>query len=102
SSRRRHTRFSRDWSSDVCSSDLRKGTLKKLVGIGVFCHEFGHNLGLPDLYDTDPGNGSSQGIGEWGLMGGGSWLGGEHYPSNFRSEERRVGKECRVVRWTYD
>src|SRR5690606_39507361 len=25
SSRRRHTRFSRDWSSDVCSSDLRNG-----------------------------------------------------------------------------
>src|SRR6266511_4748607 len=24
SSRRRHTRFSRDWSSDVCSSDLRR------------------------------------------------------------------------------
>src|SRR5690606_1241875 len=27
SSRRRHTRFSRDWSSDVCSSDLRAGGL---------------------------------------------------------------------------
>src|SRR5690606_39906741 len=26
SSRRRHTRFSRDWSSDVCSSDLVEGT----------------------------------------------------------------------------
>src|SRR5690606_40320539 len=26
SSRRRHTRFSRDWSSDVCSSDLRRVT----------------------------------------------------------------------------
>src|SRR5690606_40499000 len=25
-SRRRHTRFSRDWSSDVCSSDLMNGT----------------------------------------------------------------------------
>src|SRR5690606_7720579 len=28
SSRRRHTRFSRDWSSDVCSSDLKKGGIK--------------------------------------------------------------------------
>lgn len=39
--------------------------------IGIMCHELGHlMLGLPDLYDTD---GSSNGIGEWGLMGGGSW-----------------------------
>ncbi len=38
--------------------------------IGVFCHEFGHNLGLPDLYDSD---GSSEGVGEWCLMGSGSW-----------------------------
>lgn len=38
--------------------------------IGVFCHEYGHVLGIPDLYDTDY---SSQGIGDWGLMSGGSW-----------------------------
>lgn len=38
--------------------------------IGVFCHEFGHELGLPDLYDTDN---SSEGIGEWCLMSGGGW-----------------------------
>lgn len=39
--------------------------------IGVMCHELGHLMfGLPDLYDTD---GSSEGIGDWGLMGGGSW-----------------------------
>src|SRR5690606_40598394 len=31
SSRRRHTRFSRDWSSDVCSSDLRKRGLGSRV-----------------------------------------------------------------------
>ena len=41
-----------------------------MIEIGVFCHEFGHALGLPDLYDTDY---SSEGIGDWGLMGGGSW-----------------------------
>src|SRR5690606_35737404 len=31
SSRRRHTRFSRDWSSDVCSSDLRRGNYRSMV-----------------------------------------------------------------------
>ncbi|MBT3252550.1 MAG: M6 family metalloprotease domain-containing protein [Candidatus Marinimicrobia bacterium] len=41
-----------------------------LIEIGVFSHEFGHALGLPDLYDTD---GSSDGIGDWCLMSGGSW-----------------------------
>ncbi|MEC4684935.1 MAG: M6 family metalloprotease domain-containing protein [Nitrospirota bacterium] len=38
--------------------------------IGVFTHEYAHALGLPDLYDTD---GSSSGIGKWGLMGAGTW-----------------------------
>ena len=38
--------------------------------LGVWCHEFGHEIGLPDLYDTD---GSSAGIGDWGVMASGSW-----------------------------
>ena len=41
-----------------------------LVTIGVFCHEFGHLLGLPDLYDTDY---SSSGLGMFCLMAGGGW-----------------------------
>src|SRR5690606_39412918 len=35
SSRRRHTRFSRDWSSDVCSSDLDGSTQRKYGGTGL-------------------------------------------------------------------
>ncbi len=46
------------------------------VDIGVFCHEYGHMLGLPDLYDTNGGtNGQSEGVGNWCLMAGGSWGG---------------------------
>lgn len=40
-------------------------------GLGVFTHEFGHDLGLPDYYDTAGGD---NGTGFWTLMSGGSWL----------------------------
>ena len=43
--------------------------------IGVYAHEFGHILGLPDLYDRDNSNGGSEGIGHWCLMASGSWQG---------------------------
>src|SRR6266542_5611335 len=61
SSRRRHTRCYRDWSSDVCSSDL---------------------CASPNS-ETCPPRGAS----------GCAWAG------RVRSEERRVGKECRS-RWS--
>ncbi|MFO8062600.1 MAG: M6 family metalloprotease domain-containing protein [bacterium] len=78
--------WSHAWS---ISSQLRDGvyissySMEPQDGkIGVFCHEFGHVLGLPDLYDTDY---SSEGIGDWGVMSGGSWgykstqdMGGTH------------------------
>ncbi|WP_231635301.1 M6 family metalloprotease domain-containing protein [Luteipulveratus halotolerans] len=41
-------------------------------GLGVFAHEFGHDLGLPDFYDTDGGENSTA---FWTLMSSGSWLG---------------------------
>ncbi|MEV1288312.1 immune inhibitor A domain-containing protein [Micromonospora sp. NPDC049679] len=40
-------------------------------GLGVFAHEYGHDLGLPDLYDTQGGD---NGVGFWSLMSSGSWL----------------------------
>ncbi|SEN50385.1 immune inhibitor A domain-containing protein [Lihuaxuella thermophila] len=42
--------------------------------VGVFAHEYGHNLGLPDLYDTT-GQGFGSPVGTWSLMSGGSWNG---------------------------
>ncbi|MFF5971714.1 immune inhibitor A domain-containing protein [Streptomyces sp. NPDC012769] len=41
-------------------------------GLGVFAHEYGHDLGLPDHYDTAGGENST---GFWTLMSSGSWLG---------------------------
>ncbi|MEK2495036.1 immune inhibitor A domain-containing protein [Kitasatospora purpeofusca] len=43
-------------------------------GLGVFAHEYGHDLGLPDLYDTT-GHGIDNSVGYWSLMNSGSWLG---------------------------
>jgi M6 family metalloprotease-like protein len=43
-----------------------------IVTVGVFAHEYGHALGLPDLYDTDY---SSRGVGRWSVMASGSWCG---------------------------
>ena len=46
------------------------------VDIGVFSHEYGHMLGLPDTYDVDYAtNGESSGLGAYCLMAGGSWGG---------------------------
>ncbi|WP_291861597.1 M6 family metalloprotease domain-containing protein [Marinilabilia sp.] len=44
--------------------------------IGVMCHEFGHNLGLPDFYDIDEAtNGQYDGTGRWDIMAGGTYNG---------------------------
>src|SRR5690349_23382457 len=89
SSRRRHTRSLRDWSSDVCSSDLPRqidtgaGSVSDVNTIttprgGVT--DFGYEAG-------DRGNVTSR------------LDPGVDTPATTRSEERRVGKECRS-RWS--
>lgn len=58
----------------------------KLVDVGVFCHEFGHALGLPDFYDRTP---DSEGLGNWCLMAGGSYGG----------DGKHAERPCRMSAW---
>src|SRR5690606_40989338 len=92
SSRRRHTRFSRDWSSDVCSSDLICGKTDMRKGID------GLATLIQDSLELDPYGDSIF------LFAG--WKKDRYkclyFDGDGRSEERRVGKECRS-RWSrYD
>src|SRR5438034_6525906 len=76
SSRRRHTRSLCDWSSDVCSSDLCEKASALLLA-----------RGFSEVYHL-----------KGGIL---SYL--EEIPEaeSLRSEERRVGKECRSRWWAY-
>src|SRR5699024_11301261 len=79
SSRRRHTRSKRDWSSDVCSSDLFfKSVTTSSTNLAMA------NRNLP--FVTRP---VSRRL---------FWTSGEIKSiASIRSEERRVGNECRYV-----
>ena len=91
SSRRRHTRFTSDWSSDVCSSDLEANT--------DLTTQNRHKLVYGEVAWTDLGGGQHPyEDGDWGTIDG-TWLEGLIESMADRSEERRVGKECRS-RWS--
>ncbi len=70
---------------------------RKLSEIGVYCHEFGHALGLPDLYDTVDPLQTNIGPGNWSLMSSGAYGGdgiSPQYPSH-------PGAWCSVfLNWT--
>src|SRR5699024_11270433 len=82
SSRRRHTRSKRDWSSDVCSSDLAYTEEMGEYGVGML-HEriLAPGIARRVFLATD-------------LVERGSTA-----TPKQRSEERRVGKECRTRWW---
>src|SRR5699024_11769276 len=86
SSRRRHTRSKRDWSSDVCSSDLPRLRLRRRAQLGR------ERLERLELVIRErrhpPGNAATV-------------LHGDGAERVNRSEERRVGKEGRA-RWSTD
>ena len=61
-----------------------------LGGIGTLCHEFGHVMGLPDLYDTDYGTVYDNCLtpNDWNIMDGGSYNADGHCPPNYDPWEK--------------
>lgn len=70
----------------ACSSELRDGRGSTISGIGVFCHEFSHVLGLPDLYAVSYN--SSFTPGAWSLMDSGSYNNDSWTPPYMSGYER--------------
>jgi len=56
-----------------CTSELRGSSGTTMCGVGTFCHEFGHVLGLPDYYDTS-GITSNTTLETWEVMDYGPYL----------------------------
>src|SRR5690606_41002335 len=97
SSRRRHTRFSRDWSSDVCSSDLQNAWVSLLRRISP--KETCAITRQPGLQRLTIWHSSSNTRASLWLRSGRALNSDFITILNCRSEERRVGKECRS-RWS--
>src|SRR5690606_41141785 len=92
SSRRRHTRFSRDWSSDVCSSDLITSAPEaNSAATNSACGASPNPLvaGVPAAVSGGGGTGFT----ERPRDGRGRGIDGFFGERAMRSEERRVGKE---------
>lgn len=68
----------------ACSAEYR-GDMT-FSGIGTFCHEYGHCLGLPDIYDVTYGGG--YGMGSYDIMSSGSYLNNGNTPPNYSGFER--------------
>src|SRR5258707_4741814 len=87
SSRRRHTRYWRDWSSDVCSSDLlaMRDHMRAELTIAALTLAIQRQKPPPGLiHHSDRGS---------------QYAAADYRKVQPRSEERRVGKECRS-RWS--
>src|SRR5207302_6346829 len=99
SSRRRHTRFSRDWSSDVCSSDLVSELLD--VGAVVVDHHEGLREQAARLRLLDEGDEVGAPYAREDHVGL-VCLELRDLARELRSEERRVGKECGSGWWAHE
>lgn len=68
----------------ACTSELNGSGNR--CGIGTFCHEFGHVLGLPDFYNTETSGAFT--IGSWDIMTSGGYNNGGNTPPSWLAYER--------------
>ena len=71
----------------ACASELQGTSGVLMCGIGTFCHEFGHVLGLPDFYVTDYSS-QHKTLGDWDIMDAGAYLNGGNTPPTYSAHER--------------
>lgn len=66
-----------------------KAPYKRVNGVGLFCHEFSHCLGLPDFYPTvNSARIDNQAMEFWDIMDGGEYLYNGYYPTAYTAWER--------------
>lgn len=69
-----------------------KSTVQSIAGIGIFCHEFSHTMGLPDIYATNSEmqTHDNQSMEYWDLMDGGEYLSSGRMPTPYTAWEREA------------
>ena len=70
----------------ACSSELKGKTGTSMAGIGTFTHEFGHVIGLADMYATD--GAEHQTLSYWNIMDSGAYLNSGRTPPAYNAFER--------------
>lgn len=74
-------------SSAACTCELHGNQGTEPDGIGTFCHEFSHILGLPDVYDTST-EGSAFGMSDWDIMDHGTYLNEGRTPAGYTAMDK--------------
>ena len=70
----------------ACTSELQRTSGSLMCGIGTFCHEFGHVLGLPDYYATN--DATHQTLSYWNIMDYGPYLNSGRTPPSYSAFDR--------------
>lgn len=92
-------------SNELAGKENKKKEKETINGIGLFCHEFSHTLGLPDIYalpGTPAADQNNQGMEYWDLMDGGTEVQYGRVPSPYLAWEREAMGWMKIDELTSD